>query len=102
MSLVKLNPFEVNKVMIQGRMLLWRYITNQLSRHWTINRSGFCTLPNCTINTFGSLKHLLLICPALGVARIRMRKLCKEKSDENTLIKDIANSALFNSAETLT
>ena len=95
------NPFEVNKAVIQARMLSGRYITDQLSRHWTTNRSGFCTLPNCTMNTSGSLEHLLLLCPALEVARNRMKKLCNEKSDKNPLIKDIVNSALANSAETL-
>ena len=59
------NPFEVNKAVIQARMLSGRYITDQLARHWTSNSAGFCTLPNCSMNTYGSLEHLLLVCPAL-------------------------------------
>ena len=95
------NPFEVNKAVIQARMLSGRYITDQLARHWTSNSAGFCTLPNCSMNTYGSLEHLLLVCPALEVARKRMKKLCKEKSEENHIIKNIVNSALNNSAEIL-
>ena len=56
-------------------MLSGRYITDQLSRHWTTNKSGTCLLQGC-IEAVGSLEHILLHCPALDSARQKMFNLC--------------------------
>ena len=41
------NPYEVKKACAQARMLSGRYRTCWLSRHWSGDSSGSCTLPAC-------------------------------------------------------
>ena len=59
------NPFEVNKAIVQARMLSGRYPTDKLVRHWSRNKSGVCLLPGCSGSALGSLEHILLQCPTL-------------------------------------
>ena len=63
------NPYEVHKAVVQAKMLSGRYVTDQLSRYWTTNKAGLCTIPGCTDQAPGSLEHLLLLCPALSDTR---------------------------------
>ena len=48
------NSFEVNKAVVQAKMLSGRYVTDKLSRHWSQNKSGICSLPGCTGQAIGS------------------------------------------------
>ena len=57
---------------IQAKMLSGRYVTDKLSRHWTQNKAGICSIPTCTGQDIGSLEDLLLFCTALSDARERM------------------------------
>ena len=83
------NPFEVNKAVIQARMLSGRYQTDQLARHWSSNSQGICPLPSCTGKSVGSLEHILLFCPALQSARNRMFLLAFEVSQESELLHTV-------------
>ena len=83
------NPFEVNKAVIQARMLSGRYITDKLARHWSQNDVGHCSLPTCSSKAVGSLEHFLLSCPALQETRNKMMKLCNEVSQKNDVVKSI-------------
>ena len=42
------NPYEVNKAVVQARMLSGRYRTESLSRFWSNNPNGYCLLPHCS------------------------------------------------------
>ena len=55
------NPFEVNKAIVQARMLSGHYPTDKLVRHWSKNKSCVCLLPGCSGSALGSLEHLLLL-----------------------------------------
>ena len=88
------NPFEVNKAVIQARMLSGRYITDQLSRHWTSNKSGICSLPSCTGQAIGSLEHILLHCPSLSSMRIKMINLSTEVSKCSPVLEALLASIL--------
>ena len=55
------NPFEVNKAIVQARMLSGRYPTDKLVRHWSKNKSCVCLLLGCSGSALGSLEHLLLL-----------------------------------------
>ena len=88
------NPFEVNKAVIQARMLSGRYNTYQLTRHWTSNVSGICLLPLCTGCDIGSLEHILVVCPALQKTRNRMMKLMYEVANENQYLYHIISWVL--------
>ena len=67
------NPYEVEKASIQARMLSGRYRTCWLSRHWSGDSAGSCSLPNCSNDpTPGTLPHILTECLDLGPARMRV------------------------------
>ena len=66
------NPYEVEKACCQAKMLSGRYRTCWLSRHWSTDSSGFCSLPTCRQNpTPGTLEHILAECEDLQSARTR-------------------------------
>ena len=88
------NPFEVNKAIIQARMLSGRYMTDQLSRHWTHNKAGLCLLSGCNGYSVGSLEHILLECPALQSTRKKMVNFCLNVAQKNSTVKDIILAAL--------
>ena len=64
------NPNEVEKAVIQARMLSGRYRCEKLRRHWFHNTAGFCELSPCFDNgEVGSIEHMLLHCSALSSSR---------------------------------
>ena len=87
------NLYEVNKAIVQARMLSGRYVTDQLARHWRKNSSGMCTIPSCSGTDIGSLEHLLLFCPALDQERTQLRSLSSaialESHDLHTIIYNV-------------
>ena len=88
------NPFEVNKATIQARMLSGRYLTDQLSRHWTSNKAGTCTLPGCADDSIGSVEHILLKCSALQLTRQKMLNLAQCVASSYPPVKDVIAKAL--------
>ena len=93
------NPFECHKAVITSRMLSGRYLTDRLQRHWTLNKSGKCLLPNCFPASDGSLEHLLLHCSALSLTRSKLLSLCVNIAEEDDKLYNIINSALMSSCE---
>ena len=70
------NPYEVRKACVQAKMLSGRFRSCWLSRHWTGNSSGDCSLPDCRLDPSpGTLSHLLLDCQDLHDARVGVFKL---------------------------
>ena len=66
------NPYEVQKAVVQSRMLSGRYRDDHLTRHFT-GKSGECSLclllhPDVAAPE-GDLFHILLLCPALETRR---------------------------------
>ena len=88
------NSFEVNKAIVQAKMLSGRYVTDKLSRHWSHNKSGICCLPGCSGQETGSLEHLMLFCPALSTTRSSLLDLSLSVASESNLISDIILSAI--------
>ena len=88
------NPYEVHKAVIQAKMLSGRYVTDKLSRYWTQNKAGICSIPTCTGQDIGSLEHLLLFCPALSDARERMVELWQAVATEHQELHSIIYSVL--------
>ena len=73
------NPYEVQKACTQAKMISGRYRTCQLTRHWSGDTSGNCSLPTCRLNPVqGSLSHILIDCPDLSPARERVFALWSE------------------------
>ena len=81
------NPYEVEKACIQAKMLSGRYRTCWLSRHWSGDSSGICSLPTCRLSqTPGTLSHILTECPDLSPARSRVYSLwANHLKDKQTL-----------------
>ena len=94
------NPFEVNKAIVQARMLSGRYLTDQLSRHWTENSTGTCRIPGCSGLT-GSLEHILLFCPALQTTRDKMINLCLQIANDSAEVHDIVSMVLTTTNHTI-
>ena len=90
------NSFEVNKAVVQAKMLSGRYVTDKLSRHWSQNKSGICCLPGCSGQDLGSLEHIMLFCPALSITRSSLLDLSLSVASESNLISDIIFSAINN------
>ena len=88
------NSFEVNKAVVQAKMLSGCYVTDKLSRHWSQNKSGICSLLGCTGQAIGSLDHIMLFCPALSTTRISLINLSLSVALESNLISDIITSAI--------
>ena len=73
------NPYEVEKACCQAKMLSGRYRTCLLSRHWSGDSSGCCSLPTCRLDpTPGTLPHILTECVDLAPARQRVISLWSE------------------------
>ena len=89
------NPYEIHKAVIQAKMLSGRYVTDQLSRHWSSNKAGICCIPGCSGRDFGSLEHLLLFCPALSDVRDRMIELWLSTANKHIELKSLIHSMLY-------
>ena len=75
------NPYECKKTEIMLRMQSGRYRTEQLTRHWAKNSSGFCSLFPCReVGVTGDLEHMLLHCPAMQAKREASFNIMVEKS----------------------
>ena len=84
------NPYEVEKASIQARMLSGRYRTCWLSRYWSGDPSGNCTLPNCRLSpTPGTLRHILTDCQDLSPARDRVFSLWSDYIQKNPILAPI-------------
>ena len=73
------NVFESSKSTVLARMASGRFRTDMMTRFWSQNRSGYCSLPTCE-QVQGTLEHLLVTCPALSNTRESMFQMWLEKS----------------------
>ena len=46
------NPYEINKAVVQARMLSGRYRSEGLCRFWSANPNGYCLLQSCSDTCF--------------------------------------------------
>ena len=88
------NPYEVNKAIVQARMLSGRYPTDKMRRHWTQNKAGLCILQGCSGESLGSLEHLLLSCPALQPSRQISIHFLLSVAHEYPIVKDVVMDIL--------
>ena len=65
------NPYEVAKAVVQGRMLSGRYRTEQMARHWSSNKEGYCKGTMCS-QICETLEHILLWCPSYSSTRVKL------------------------------
>ena len=75
-------------------LLSGRYVTDRLSRHWTSNKDGICTIPGCSGTDIGTLEHLLLFCPSLADSRTRVTELWLTAAADNPDLSDIIHEIL--------
>ena len=97
------NPFEVNKAIVQARMLSGRYPTDQLTRHWNQrNKAGLCLLEGCSGQTLGTLQHILLECPALCSTRQNLIGLLHKTACMYPLVADVLYKSFYTPDQSLT
>ena len=53
-------------------------------------------MPDCTGQYVGSLEHILLFCPHLSEARLRVIELCRKMTSESEEMETILNHVLEN------
>ena len=86
------NRYEINKAIIQARMLSGPYRTEGLCRFWSTNRSGSCLLPSCSASGVKEdIAHILIHCPSLSGTRSRLEKFFEVYASQNPLIPSIRN-----------
>ena len=96
------NPFEVNKAVVQARMLSGRYPTDQLTKHWNQkNKSGLCLLEGCSGQSPGSLQHILLECPALCPTRQNLIGLLLKTASMYPMVANILYSSFYTPDQSL-
>ena len=79
------NPFEINKAIIQCRLLSGRYPTDWLSRHWTRdNKDGFCVLCPPGESVPGSIEHFLIECCTLEPKRLEIFNFWRDQTYDNS------------------
>ena len=84
------NPYEVQKAVVQSRMLSGRYRDDRLSRHFTTNTSGRCLL--CQADDVpdppvGDLHHLLLHCPSLSSRRSLLAEYWTDRTENSPVCR---------------
>ena len=73
------HPFEVSKAIIVARLMSGRYRTDQMRRHWTQNKEGFCLAPTCQ-NVAGDIPHMFVSYPAIRSIKQRILSFWNQKS----------------------
>ena len=83
-------------------MLSGRYRTCWLTRHWSDNPTGNCSLPTCRLNpTPGTLSHILTECKDLLPARKRVFSLWTDHMQEKPDLMSIIMKYTANSESSL-
>ena len=76
-------------------MISGRYPTDRLRRHWSENKNGNCSLPSCRhSNVYGTLEHLLLLCPSLQNTRDKLFNLLTRITFQDSVLSGIINEIL--------
>ena len=86
------NRYEIAKLNIQLKMLSGRYRTSRLSRFWSDNKSGNCTLGHPCVNSSDTISHILVFCPCLEQKRSSLKHMWLEKENKgplNQLVNEI-------------
>ena len=88
------NSFEVNKAVIQAKLLSGNYRCDWTARHWSVgNKEGFCKL--CPgKKTLGTIEHMLVDCTALDDKRRILQTYIDKQTSEDLPLKLLVNSML--------
>ena len=90
------SPYEVNKACIQARMLSGRFRTEQLCRHWSKNKNGYCLAPKCK-EVVEDIEHIRTICKSLETSHVRLRASCFTKAAANPHLHQLLIQILVSS-----
>ena len=87
-------PYEVQKAVVQSRMLSGRYRDDRLARHFSPNSTGECLV--CLANgvpnpPWGDLPHILLHCPALSGKRALLDKYWHDETSKDSVCRQIVD-----------
>ena len=92
------NPYEINKAVVQARLLSGRYRTESICRFWSNNPNGFCLLTACSEHqTKEDVTHMLITCPSLSATRSRLRTFLKSFADNHPVVLPVVSTFLDSS-----
>ena len=84
------NPYEVSKAIQQARFLSGRYRSENLVRHWSKNKEGFCYSVTCT-NKVETVEHILIQCRAYSDCKRKLYSLWL--SSTNPVVQELVLEA---------
>ena len=84
------NPYEVSKAIQQARFLSGRYRSENLVRHWSKNKDGFCYSVTCT-NKVETIEHILIQCSAYSDCKRKLYSLWL--SSTNPVVQELVLEA---------
>ena len=88
------NPYEINKAVVQARMLSGRYRSEGLCRFWSANPNGYCLLQSYSDTCLKEdISHILLHCPSLSTTRANLRAFFETFSGNHPEVSN--NDTLF-------
>ena len=90
------NPYEINKSIIQLKMLSGRYRSDKLLSHFHPTNSPKCQLSCDSPNSFGDLPHLLVHCSSLAHRRTVLFKYWDTIASTNPPCSLIVDKSHFN------
>ena len=94
------SPWEVEKAVIQSRLLSGRYRLEALSGHWTPgNKDGMCSLPECWATPAshkGNVEAFLLTCPSLSPTRDELTISSQRFLHDNPHLDKLVSRLLIN------
>ena len=94
------NPFEVNKALVQCKMLSGRYRSDWLCRYWSkTNKDGHCSL---CLAPQGDLQHMLTSCSTLAPKRKELVTFWFNQSEEDQVLRKLLETKLSASCQELT
>ena len=84
------SSYQVAMSTVQGLMISGRYRTEQLCRHWSANKKGFCQAPSCIgLELVEDLQHILLKCASLEPTRQKMLSFTSSYSQPFEILQPI-------------
>ena len=69
------SRYEIQKLLVQMRMLSGRYRTERLRRFWSGNNQGYCRTGVPCQSISETISHIVATCPALEVVRNNLKQM---------------------------
>ena len=96
------SPYETEKATVQARLLSGRYYLERVTRFWTDNEEGLCSLPLCQSpenRHLGDIESFLSSCPSLQSVRDDYSSFLKSFLNCHPHLTELVNHCITNCPE---